>query len=192
MQSDARAVIADLARVFRRLRLRWYVFGAQAVIAAGGVRFTADVDVTVEPPPSGAKGLVVALERAGFGLTDIDDVDAFISVTRVIPMLHVATGIPVDVVLAGTALEDAMFARAEKKRIGGVTAPFVALADLVALKLLAGRPKDIEDVETLVRARPPGLDLKEARRRVVELGAALDDSAMIATFDSIVGKKKKR
>jgi hypothetical protein len=68
----------------------------------------------------------------------------------------------------------------------------VALSDLVALKLLAGRPKDIEDVETLVRSRPSGLSLPEARRRVAELGAALDDSSMLATFDRIVGKKKKR
>lgn len=192
MQADVRDALADLARTFTRLRLRWYVFGAQAVIATGLARFTADLDVTVKPPASGAKAIVAALGRAGFELRDIADVETFIAVTRVIPMTHVGTRLPTDIVLAGTPLEDAMLERATKKKVGGVRIPFVNVNDLVALKLLAGRAKDIEDVESLVRARVADLDLKEARRRVAELGAALDDSAMVATFDRIVGKKKKR
>lgn len=192
MQTDARVVLADLARLFRRLRVRWYVFGAQAVIAIGAVRFTADVDVTVEVPSAGPKSIVSALSRGKFRLRDVPEVEAFIESSRVIPVVHVATAMPVDVVLAGTALEDAMFERAERKSVGGVEVPFVSLPDLIALKLLASRPKDIEDVRTIIRARPAGFSITDARRRVVELGAALDDSEMVAAFDRIVGKKKKR
>lgn len=192
MQTDARVVIADLARVFRRLRLRWYVFGAQAVIAVGAVRFTADVDVTVEVPEAGPKVIVAALSRGKFRLRDVAEVETFIKSMRVIPVVHASTEMAVDVVLAGTAIEDAMFARAEMKKVGGIDVPFVSLADLIALKLLASRPKDIEDVRTIVRARPAGFSVEEARRRVVDLGAALDDSEMVAVFDRIVGKKKKR
>src|SRR5207253_7369666 len=134
----------------------WYVFGAQAVIAAGGVRFTADVDVTVEAPPKKASAVVSAMQRGKFRLREIGDVTTFIATTRVIPAIHVATAIHVDVVLAGTMIEQAMFDRVEMKRVGGVDVPFVALADLIALKLLASRPKDVEDVETLIRARTPG------------------------------------
>lgn len=192
MQTDVRVVIADLARVLGRLRVRWYVFGAQAVIAAGFVRFTTDVDITVETPHGGAAAVIEALRGGGFELRGVEDVEAFVSATRVIPAFHIPTGTPVDVVLAGTAIEESMFERVQKKRIGKIAVPFVALSDLIALELLAGRPRDVEDVEALVRARPAELSLPEARRRVVELGAALDDSAMLATFDRIVGKKKKR
>jgi hypothetical protein len=48
MHSPVAELLGDLAAVLRRLRLRWYVFGAQAAIAYGAVRVTGDVDVTVD------------------------------------------------------------------------------------------------------------------------------------------------
>lgn len=57
------AALADLARTFRALRVRWYVFGAQALIAAGVPRLTADIDVTVEVPRGGPRALVDAPTR---------------------------------------------------------------------------------------------------------------------------------
>jgi hypothetical protein len=70
--------------------------------------------------------------------------------------------------------------------------PFVANEDLIALKILSGREKDLEDVRMLRRGRAPHIDWKIARARLAELGEAIDDSAMVDTFDRIVGKKKKR
>ena len=45
----------EAGKAFRDLGVRWYIFGAQAVIAAGAPRLTEDVDVTVELPVGGAK-----------------------------------------------------------------------------------------------------------------------------------------
>ena len=41
-------LLADLAAVLRRRRVRWYLFGAQAVVVHGRPRLTDDVDVTVD------------------------------------------------------------------------------------------------------------------------------------------------
>jgi hypothetical protein len=41
-------VLRVLARTFATHGLRWYVFGAQAVLAHGMPRLTADLDLTVE------------------------------------------------------------------------------------------------------------------------------------------------
>lgn len=41
-------LLAAVRSVFDRLGVRWYLFGAQAVIAYGAPRLTADADVTVE------------------------------------------------------------------------------------------------------------------------------------------------
>lgn len=40
-------LLADLSRALRTLGVRWYVFGAQAVLIWGRPRMTTDVDVTV-------------------------------------------------------------------------------------------------------------------------------------------------
>lgn len=47
MRSPVADLLADLARGFERLGMRWYLFGAQAAIVYGVARLTADVDATV-------------------------------------------------------------------------------------------------------------------------------------------------
>lgn len=41
-------LLAAFDRVRRKRAWRWYVFGAQAAVAHGRPRMTADIDVTVE------------------------------------------------------------------------------------------------------------------------------------------------
>lgn len=192
MPADVPAALADLARTFRTLRVRWYVFGAQALIAAGVPRLTADIDVTVEVPRDGVDTLVAALRRNGFDLREVGDIRRFITETRVVPAVHARTRLPVDVVLAGPGLEEEMLARVRRRKVGRVAIPFVDTADLVALKLLAGREKDLEDVRALVRAAPNDLSLAVARRRVAALAALLEDDLLVATFDRIARAKRRR
>jgi len=193
---DITSALVELAHAFSSLGVRWYVFGAQAVIAAGVPRLTADIDVTVELPAGGAREVVAALHSHGFAVREIGDVETFIAQTRVIPVVNIASKVPVDVVLAGPGLEEEMLGRTLARVIRGVSIPFVSTTDLVALKLLAGRDKDLEDVRGLLRARPADLELDEAEQRVAELGAALDDSTLSETFARLVkeagGKKLRR
>lgn len=105
MPGDVGDALADLARAFAAARVRWYVFGAQAVAAAGVPRFTADIAVTVEVPAVGVRALVSALGTHGFVMRNVGDVSTFIAETRVVPVDHVASKLPVDIVLAGA--EDA-------------------------------------------------------------------------------------
>ncbi len=190
MPADVPAALADLAAAFTGLGVRWYVFGAQAVIAAGVPRLTADIDVTVEAPRGGTRALVAALARHGIALRDIGDVSTFIASTRVLPAVHVPSQLPIDVILAGPGLEEEMLSRVVKRSIGGAKIPFIATADLIALKILAGRDKDLEDVRALVRAKVPKLSLVVARRRVATLGALLDDSTLVATFDRLTKRAR--
>lgn len=190
MPAAVPAALADLAAAFAQLQVRWYVFGAQAVIAAGVPRLSADLDVTVEVPRGGPRVLLAALATHGITLRDVGDVDLFIAETRVIPAVHGPSQLPIDVVLAGPGLEEDMLARVRLRTVGAVEIPFVDTADLIALKLLAGRPKDLDDVRGLVRAAPAELSLAIARERVAELGALIDDSTLVATFDRLVAEAR--
>ena len=58
--------LRDLREVLDREGLRWYVFGAQAVVVYGQPRLTADLDVTLEASLERASRLVPALEQGGF------------------------------------------------------------------------------------------------------------------------------
>src|SRR5262249_25154302 len=96
--------LAGLERAFARLGVRWFLFGAQAAILYGVARLSADIDVTVDLGERSSEDLVRILAEGGFDLA-VADVEGFIAATRVLPFVHRASRVPVDVVLAGPGLE---------------------------------------------------------------------------------------
>lgn len=179
--------VAELLRGFgevaHRLGVTWYLFGAQAVAAYGVPRTTADVDLTVTLGAASVEDLVVALRRAGFTLT-IDDA-AFIAATRVLPMLHTTSGWQLDVILAGPGLEELFTARAVPRLLAGVRVPLIAPDDLIATKLLASRPKDLDDVRALLAM---GADLGLDRARLHETIAMLEDAVSTSELAPLLAR----
>ena len=55
---------------------------------------------------------------------------------------HESTGMPLDVVLAGSGLEDEFLQRAVPTDIGGTRVPIIELSDLIIAKVLAGGRRD--------------------------------------------------
>src|SRR6185369_15404565 len=110
MPSPFADVLASLASAFERAGLRWYLFGAQAAIIHGAARLTADVDVTVHLDDASPQVLVRALLDAGFTLRVPDP--EFVERTRVLPVIHAASGVPADIVFAGPGLEEMFLTRA--------------------------------------------------------------------------------
>lgn len=172
MRSPVAELLNDLASGLNRLGLPWYLFGAQAAILYGAARLTADVDVTVRLPDNTAnQALVAGLQRHGFEVR-VDDA-GFIERTRVMPMVHVGTSLPLDVVLAGPGIEDRFFARAVTRSIEDVTVPVASAEDIVVMKVLAGRPKDVEDVVAIAASQAQGFDVDYVRQTLHDLEAAL-------------------
>lgn len=184
-------LFADLAAALGRVRASWYVFGAQAVVIWGRPRLTADVDVTVRMDPEQPERLAQALSTAGFSLRLTAPPD-FVRRTRVLPFLHVASGLPVDVVLAGPGLEEAFLSRAVPVTIGSVTVPVISPEDLVATKILAGRPKDLEDVRSILRERHARLDLASVRSTLTLLEDALGQSDLRPMFEHLLADRQTR
>lgn len=124
MSTSVARLLADLAATLRPLGLRWYVFGAQAVVIHGRPRLTEDVDVTIDLDQLSAHVLADKFTSAGFALAEFAD-DEFVEATRVLPFVHTATGMALDVVLAGPGLEQLFLADAEQVDLGGVVVPVI-------------------------------------------------------------------
>lgn len=181
-RSPLAEVLADLGRAFGALGVRWYLFGAQAAILYGAARLSADVDVTVALGDRGIAELVAALDATGFEAR-VPEPAAFAETSRVLPVLHRPTRMPADVVLAGPGLEERFLARAEARTIEDVVVPVASAPDLVVMKVLAGRPQDLEDAIAVLRAQGDGLDAARARATLRELERALDRRDLVAAFD---------
>ena len=187
MQPAALELLEALSAVLDRWG-RWYLFGAQAVVAHGVPRFSADVDVTLALAPDDHERFVREMDAGGFTLR-VDDPE-FVRRTRVMPFVHTATGMPLDVVLAGSGLEEEFLGRAKTTDIGGVRVPVIDIADLVIAKLLAGRPKDMEDVRNLWHLHGSGVHRRRIRRLLRLLEDALGQSDLLSGFESVAAKNR--
>jgi hypothetical protein len=177
-----------LAGALGALDADWYLFGAQAALIHGAARLTADVDVTVNLRGKDAKALVKALSAAGFQMRV--DGDDFIERTRVLPVLHTTTGIPADIVLAGPGIEELFLKRAEVRDIDGVRVPVACAEDVMVMKILAGRPKDIEDVVAILAAHPKDLDLGLVRSTLRLLEEALGQSDLLPALERAIERAR--
>ena len=183
-------LLAALQQALAILGVRWFLFGAQAAILYGAARLSADVDVTVDPGGRSAGELVEALAGAGFE-SRVPDVARFAETTRVLPLVHGASGMPLDVVLSGPGLEEQFFAGVQEHLIGETRVPVVCAEDLVVMKVLAGRPRDLEDVAAVARTRRGQLDLDRIRHTLRLLEGALDRRDLVSELERIVAAARR-
>ena len=168
----------------------WYLFGAQAVLIWGRPRLTADVDVTIRLRTADTVSFWKAMEEAGFRLR-VSDAEQFVARTRVLPFLHVATQLPLDVVLAGPGIEDTFIERAIRVEIEGLSVPVASPEDLIVMKVLAGRPKDLEDVRTVLTERLKRLDVAYIRSTLGMLEQALGQSDLLPLLEAEITRAER-
>lgn len=185
MPSAVVELLRSLATCLDDLELRWYVFGAQAVVVHGRPRATEDVDVTVDPAGLTATALAHHLEARGFRLAEFADAE-FVAATRVLPFVHQPSGMMLDLVLAGPGLEEVFLDGAEPTDLGGVTVPVIRAEHLLVTKILGGRPKDFEDAREIVKARGDRLDLAMVRELISALESTLGQSDLTPLLDEIL------
>jgi predicted nucleotidyltransferase len=174
-------LLAALAGAMEDRRVRWYLSGAQAAIIWGSPRLSADVDVTIEIDPVEVNGYVQAMTDRGFDVV-INDA-GFLERTRVIPFVHRASGMPLDVVLGGRGLEEDFLRRAIDVDVDGTVIPVISPEDLIVTKTLAGRPKDIEDIRGVIAERRDSLDDERIRMLLRLLEEALAPSDLLPVFE---------
>jgi len=115
----------------------------------------------------------------------VPDPITFAMRTRVLPLVHRATALPLDLVLAESPLEEEFALRAIPLDLGGVVVPVATAEDLIVMKVLAGRPKDIEDARGLVGAQRNKLDVQRIRTLLTQLEEAIDSVDLVGTFESL-------
>jgi len=182
-----RLTLADLAAALRGHE--WFVFGAQAVRVWGIPRQTIDIDVTVALAPAEVGELVPVLLEHGLRPRAADPT-AFAARYWVLPLEH-HSGVPVDVVLAGTAFERDALARKRREMLHGVEVPIVSPEDLVVYKLTSERAKDEEDAGAVIRRQASTLDVELVRAYLRAAERAQDRSDIVASFDRLLASARR-
>jgi hypothetical protein len=151
-----RAVIR-LDADFRALGVKWALIGGLAVSVRSQPRTTWDVDVAVAVANDrDAMQLILALRARGYRDRPSGALHEQAAVGRIAGMRLLAPeqddqGLAVDLLFAFSGVETEAALSAEPIEVfRGVVVPVARIGYLVAMKVLAGRPRDLEDVSALL------------------------------------------
>lgn len=165
--------LADVADVLEHLGRPAAIIGGIAVIAWGYARLTADIDCAIAAASTDSGEILTSFEQAGFAARN-DDPVAFAKENLVLLLRHVETGVEVDVSLAQLEFEGVALRAAVLKPFGRAKIRVPELTDLLIYKLIAGRPKDHEDVVELLALQPRAVDARRVERTLRDFDELLD------------------
>ena len=163
-----RRSVETIVASLNRANVRYLVVGGLAVVAHGFVRFTADIDIVLDPDPAAMRRAVGALQALGYRprapvpFEEFADAgkrtswlrDKGLTVFSVFSDQHPATEI--DLFVQTPFDFERVYNDADRFEVAsGVEATFVSRADLIAMKRKAGRPQDLKDVAELEATPDP-------------------------------------
>lgn len=161
--------------------------GGQAVLLHGEPRLTQDIDITLGVAPDRLPSILESCEACGLQPLP-QHPEAFVRETFVLPAAHADSTLRVDFIFSTTPYEAQAIARAVRIEIRGEQVPFTAAEDLILHKLFAGRPRDIEDAEGVVRRKGPGLDWNYLERWAEQFAAVTGRENIPAQVKELRGK----
>ena len=141
--------LADVTHVLEAIEHPSAIIGGIAVIAWGFARFTADIDCAIAASSDEIEEILSQFERGGFEAR-VAEPAAFAAKNLVLLLRHQKTGVELDASLAQLGFEGEALRGAVVKRFGGVKIRVPSLTDLLIYKMVAGRPRDQQDVEELL------------------------------------------
>ncbi len=167
-----RAVIEALQRLLGKVNEQGVIIGGIAVGFLGQPRFTADIDaVFLLSTQDIPQFLDLAQEEDIF--PRISDAADFARKNRVLLLQHRPTEIDVDISLGILPFEEERVKRASTRSFAGLAIRLPTPEDLIIMKAVARRPKDLDDIRT-IGMKYPALDKSRVEKWVKSFGEALD------------------
>jgi hypothetical protein len=162
------------------------VIGGQAVLAYGEPRLTRDIDITLGVAVDSLDEVIEAV--SGLGLEILVEPQTFTRQTMVLPCADPDSDIRVDFIFSTSPFEQDAIARVRKLQFGGVEVAFAAPEDLIIHKIIASRPRDLEDVRNVL-SKNPDIDLDYIRRWLADFEQALDQE-FLRRFEAILRESR--
>ena len=180
--------LADLGKWLGAANARAVVVGGVAVSFLGRPRFTKDIDALAILSEVEWESAIATAAAHGI-VPRIDDPIAFATRARVLLLRHQDSGIDIDVILGGLPFEEDAVAHGRTYSVSGVNVRLPRVEDLLIMKAVAHRPRDLQDIEGLLEAHPD-VDVQVVRQWVREFAAATAMSDIIDDFDKLLARRK--
>jgi len=157
------------------------IIGGQAVLLYGTPRLTNDIDITLGIDIGEIDEVLKAVEAIGLHLI-LKDYRPFVEETLVLPTRERESGIRVDFIFSFTPYERQAIARATEVALGDASVMFASVEDVIIHKIFAGRPRDLEDIRSIV-IKNAGFDRDYVRQWLGEFEGVHGKERLVQTFE---------
>lgn len=158
--------MTEIERVLHALeaaRVRYLVVGGVAVVLHGHPRLTADLDLALALDTENVRLAFAALGALGYrprvpvtaeAFADADERARLVREKGMTVLSLFSPSLPlteVDVFADPPLVFEDAYAHSVEMELGGTSVRVAAIADVIDMKRIAGRPKDLEDIAVLER-----------------------------------------
>jgi predicted nucleotidyltransferase len=152
--TDLSRALTELVELFDRLQLRYAVMGGIAVRVYGIPRPTHDVDFTVAIDRGRLPELYREVMRLGYTVPE-EFTTGWVDQVAGLPLIRFRLynqgySIDIDIFLAESDFQRQMLARRQCVAVGSQPVWMVSAEDLILLKLVAARPRDLSDIADIL------------------------------------------
>ncbi len=184
------SALRDLSAWLLTTEVRGTVIGGVAASLLGRPRFTRDVDVMVLLDEERWADFLTAGKRFGFE-PRLTDALAFARSARVLLMRHESSGIDIDIAFGILPFEEEAIGRVTWVKIGDVRIPLPCPEDLIIMKAVAHRTRDLSDIEAILDTHPK-LDTQRILQSVREFSSALEMPEIMSDMEALLSRYRER
>ncbi|MBU1917337.1 nucleotidyltransferase family protein, partial [bacterium] len=152
--------LKSIVSFFEKQKIPYFILGGLAVGVFGEARFTYDIDLTILLKEDDYGAVIKRLKAAKFSF---DPKEAILSIIKFGSFRIFYKKVQIDIIIASTSLEEEAVRRKKKVSFMGQSTCFLTAEDLVLFKVIAGRPKDVLDAESIAIRQKKKLDKKYLR-----------------------------
>ncbi len=186
------SVLRDLVAWLKAKRVQGLIIGGVAASILGRPRVTRDVDALVLIDEKGWNRFLTAGTEFGFVARVTHPLD-FARKAKVLLVRHKPSVIDVYDTFGALPFEKEAITNAVWVNIRGIRLPLPTAEDLIIMKAVAHRPRDLADIESIMDAHQK-LNLRKIRRWVREFSTVVEIPEIFNDLEKILvrGRKQKR
>lgn len=169
-------------------KIPYMVIGGQAVLIYGQARATNDIDISLGVGPEGFADVLNWVRGDRWEIL-VPNPETFMKETMVLPCRDPGSKVRVDFIFSYPTFERTAIARARAVHIQGAEVRVAIAEDLIIFKIIAGRPRDLDDVRGIL-LKSVDVDLAFVRKI---LGQVDPESGVnyLARLASVIPDKRK-
>jgi predicted nucleotidyltransferase len=174
-------LIAKIAGELKKADLPHMIIGGQAVLLYGAPRMTKDIDITLGLDAENLENFLPTVDAMNLKIIP-KDFRSFVQQTFVLPTRDEESGIRVDFIFSFTPYERQAISRSKAVVLKGTDVMFASAEDLIIHKIFAGRPRDLEDVKSIL-LKNTDIDKEYVKKWLTEFEKSPEKEGLVKIFE---------